>query len=215
MGEGDVTQLALAGHEMPIAHGDDDWWPTPPWLAERIVAWANPGPGDSILEPSAGDGALVRAIRALDARRCGAHEWTRITAVELRPEREPWLRAADADDVVIGDWPTVAAAWAMRDRPSFDLAISNPPFSLIAQHLYPMVAVARRAVVLLPLTALEGQERHREVWSRVVLERLAILVSRPRFGGHTSPATAYCVVEIRRRRPGEQGGESAARVEWW
>lgn len=209
-----MTQLALGGcGDSPIEHGVDEWWPTPPWLAERIVEWADPIAGESIVEPSAGDGALVRAIRAHDARRCGVHEWSLVTAVELRHEREPELRAAGADDVVIGDWPTVAATWSMRDRPTFDLAISNPPFSLVAQHLYPMVAVAHRAVVLLPLTALEGQERHREVWSRVVLERLAILVSRPRFGGHTSPATAYCVVEILRRRAGVNYQQPT--VEWW
>lgn len=206
-----MTQLALAGHELPIAHGDADWWPTPPRLADRIVAWAGLVDGERIVEPSAGDGALVRAV----TRHEHGPSPTHITAVELRAEREPELLAAGADDVVIGDWPTVAATWAMRDRPSFDLAIANPPFSLIAQHVFPMVAVARRAVVLLPLTALEGQERHREVWSRVVLERLAILVSRPRFGGHTSPATAYCVAELRRRRAADAERATTTSVEWW
>lgn len=205
------TQLALAGHEQPIAYGEADWWPTPTWLADRMIEWAGLRAGESVLEPSAGDGALVaaayRRLRAL------GDQHPRITAVELRHERERALRAAGADEVVLGDWPTVAATWRMGDRPAFDITIANPPFSLVAAHLYPMVCAAQRAVVLLPLTALEGQERHREVWSRVHLLRFRVLVSRPRFGGHTSPATAYCVAEITRRNPGE--ARVRADFDWW
>lgn len=202
-----MTQLALIGGEAPASHGVLDFWPTPDWLARRMVEWAAPDAGARIVEPSAGDGALVRAARAHMRTRGDA--W--IEAVDVNPARRSALIGAGADEVTIGDWPSVASALP-RDAdggPPFDLCLANPPFSEVAGHLRPMAEAARRAVVLLPLTALEGRERFDEAWSRIRLVRLAILVRRPRFGGEHSPATAYCVVEIAQGRTGAVG------VEWW
>ncbi|MCC6649107.1 MAG: hypothetical protein IT374_26500 [Polyangiaceae bacterium] len=204
-----MTQLALLGSlaEAPSAHGVLDFWPTPDWLARRMIEWADPAPGSRIVEPSAGDGALVRAAR--EHMRTRGDAW--IEAVDVNPAHKMSLHDAGADRVTIGDWPTFASRAPLDSGggPAFDLCFANPPFSLVATHLLPMATVAKRAVVLLPLTALEGAERYASAWRHLRLTRLAVLVKRPRFGGKHSPATAYCVAEI------ERGAQRMTRVEWW
>lgn len=208
-----MTQLALIGGDAPSTHGVLDFWPTPDWLAARMVEWAGVKPGDRVIEPSAGDGALVRAARA--HMRARGDAW--IEAVDVNPAREGALRDAGADAVTIGDWPTIASRMPLDPDggPPFDLCFANPPFSDVATHLLPMATVAKRAVVLLPLTALEGSERYQAAWRHLWLTRLAVLVKRPRFGGEHSPATAYCVAELRRRRPQDAERATTTTVEWW
>lgn len=130
------------------------FWPTPDDVADDLVfsvmaPWLLPdGAGIRVLEPSAGCGALLRAVRA---RMPAA--W--VTAVEPDAGRAEQLRAARAvvepiapapahacqqpgvplaDEVVrstLEDYltATAVAAFAGEWRP-FDLVIANPPFTL-------------------------------------------------------------------------------------
>lgn len=109
------------------------YWPTPPDVADDLVHWVMEpwhalGDGVRVLEPSAGDGHLARAIRA---RLPEAH----ITAVEPDPGRAAGLRATGVADVTVEgtleDYLNgVAVAAAAGDWRPFHLAIANPPFTL-------------------------------------------------------------------------------------
>lgn len=77
-----------------------------------------------VLEPSAGDGAFVRAARATWPQ---AH----ISAIEIRPEAEQALLDAGADDVSIGDMKALTMAGAR----GADLVIGNPPFGVAEEHI--------------------------------------------------------------------------------
>jgi hypothetical protein len=110
------------------------FWPTPPPVADDLVYWLlQPwhctGEGVRVLEPSAGDGHLARAIRH---HLSDAH----VTAVEPGAERAATLRAQPglADEVIestLEDYLTHVAmsAFAGEWEP-YHLVVMNPPFTL-------------------------------------------------------------------------------------
>lgn len=115
------------------------FWPTPPQVADDLVYRALvPGFGDGgaaggvpqvrVLEPSAGEGHLLRAVRQHLPR---AH----VTAVEPSPVRARRLRAGGLADKVIEATleeylASVAVAALAGDFAAFDLVVMNPPFTL-------------------------------------------------------------------------------------
>jgi predicted RNA methylase len=104
-------------------------FPTPAALASRMVEEADIKPGQKILEPSAGTGALVGPIaQAAMGFDCGL----RLTCVEinftlaesLRELRRKWLWATEANfDVRCSDFLTLG-----EDLGTFDRVLMNPPF---------------------------------------------------------------------------------------
>ncbi len=89
-------------------------FPTPGALAARMAELAELAPGQRVLEPSAGTGALLCAVRA----RC--HDLV-VTAVELSSGLAKGLRAA-GEDARQGDF------LECRDLGKFDRIVMNPPF---------------------------------------------------------------------------------------
>lgn len=90
---------------------------TPPELAAMVVELADLRPGQTVLEPSAGKGALCRAIGS-------KYESIAIQAYELNPQLEEPLRAhPDIAHVTIGDFLAEPA------RAIYDRVVMNPPFS--------------------------------------------------------------------------------------
>lgn len=93
---------------------DMGWFPTPAPLAERIVAMAGISPGMLVLEPSAGEGAIVHAASLLHAR---------TFAFEIEPSR------ADKVERIWGATVTVGDFLAQPVTPIFDRVVMNPPFA--------------------------------------------------------------------------------------
>ena len=78
---------------------DYDNYPTPAWCVRRLLERVDL-PGGTWLEPAAGDGAIVRAVRA------ARHDVDWI-AVEIREDcRHLLRREVPGDRVVIGDFLT-------------------------------------------------------------------------------------------------------------
>lgn len=109
------------------AKSDFDFFPTPPALADRIVEAAGIQPGDRVLEPSAGEGALVRAARrrVLTAR---------IHVVEILPENRHVLREQGFDllpepDFMKLELSSLPESVRVNGVRGFDRIIMNPPFS--------------------------------------------------------------------------------------
>lgn len=93
---------------------DMGWFPTPPALADRIVSMANVLPGMKVLEPSAGNGALVSEIL-----RRGADAY----CVEIDSGRAQALLALQPWVIQIGDFLTHVPPQR------FDRVVMNPPFA--------------------------------------------------------------------------------------
>jgi predicted RNA methylase len=193
-------------------------WFTPPEVAARLVLMAAPlidriaRRGTTILEPSAGQGAIVRAIRAHSAT-------APIDAVELDPRYRPALERNPWTTVEIGDY---------LSRPSpqerYPLAIANPPYEggLDGLFLAKLLDECDCIVALVRLATLAGSKRHARVWSHVEAHRdgwwlrsLAICAARPVFlaAGEESDGgkTDFVVVHLTRSEwPADQ-----CALEWW
>ncbi|NUP08361.1 MAG: hypothetical protein HOW73_20115 [Polyangiaceae bacterium] len=111
----EAVRLALENGEVldPRAAG---FFPTPPELADALVARLDLPPGAVVLEPSAGDGALVAAIR----RRCPT---ARIYACELLPKNRGKLERLGVE-LVGEDFLTLE-----RAPEGLVAATMNPPFA--------------------------------------------------------------------------------------
>lgn len=106
-----------------LAHAPNfDYFPTSASVAERIF---NHGgittidPGTAVLEPSAGDGALVKA--AIEAGALPAD----IVAVEIQRDKADTIRSLGLGSVLEKDFLHVSP----DDIGQFDIVVMNPPFS--------------------------------------------------------------------------------------
>ena len=110
-----MGKAVAAGVQVVVA---PQLFPTPPELADRMVALADIRPGQQVLEPSAGTGRIIDAIRR------NAHGYT-ITAVELNCNMAHRLRTVDCvDDTRQADFLECNG-----DLGTFDRIVMNPPFA--------------------------------------------------------------------------------------
>jgi phospholipid N-methyltransferase len=94
-------------------------FPTPPELAEQMAELAEIAPGMSVLEPSAGTGALLKAVREATG------EQAICTAVELNGQLSRHLQTLAAGATIIrADFMDLHA----RTLGRFDRILMNPPF---------------------------------------------------------------------------------------
>lgn len=205
-----TEQAWLVGMEGEQRRVDLSQWYSPPDLAEWLWGWAQRGlDGDpaSVLEPSAGNGALLRPLLK-DAdptlRRC--------TAVDADPRNvllldELAMLSRDVElDVLQGDF------MAMRPTHRHDLCLQNPPYEadqdvdFILRGLVwaPVVVGVYRAAIL------DGQARFDRLWQHVTVERGARL-GRVQFGGDYTPQGDYVALQL--EAGGAQRGRS--RLEEW
>ncbi len=93
------------------------FYPTPDDLVDEVIGQITVGSPEAILEPSAGEGAFVKALLA-------RFPSTRIVAVELDPKRAAKLRQLGPRvQVVEGDFLQYNAC-------GYDLVVMNPPFAV-------------------------------------------------------------------------------------
>jgi hypothetical protein len=130
-----------------------------------------------VVEPSAGTGAFVRAIRKTwpDAD---------IIGIEANPLMRPALMAAGTDATLIGDWPTYAETLAEATAP-VDLILGNPPYRQAQEHIEAglrWLAPGGRLAFLLRLNFL-GSSARVDFWRRGELESVSTIAPRPSFTG--------------------------------
>jgi hypothetical protein len=128
-----------------------DYYPTPSWCVERLLQELTL-PGGAWLEPAAGDGSIIRAVGRGDI------DWT---AVEIRKEMGvPLKRLRPAPQLVVGDFlrPAGIGRKLNGGRP-FEVAITNPPFSLAQEFIERCMEVASVTVMLLRLNYLASKKR--------------------------------------------------------
>lgn len=155
-----------------------DYYPTPAWCVQRLLDAVHLPGGASWLEPSAGEGHIIRAVRAQRPE----IEWY---ANELRPECGPSLRSIGGVSVTIGDFLT--------SKPRLvrcEVALGNPPFSFAQEFVLASLAAADQVVFLLRLSFLESQKRE-SFFGHVGVPDVFVLPERPSFTGEGTDSCAY------------------------
>lgn len=154
-----------------------DFYGTPSWCVTRLLE-AVALPGGAWLEPSAGDGAIIRAVNT-------ARSDVRWYAAELREECKEPLRAL-TPMLRIGDFLADYVEWATF---RCDVAILNPPFTHAQAFIKRCKGLADWVCALERLNFLEGEERNE--WLRADAPDVYVLPNRPSFTGEGTDATAY------------------------
>jgi hypothetical protein len=184
-----------------------DQWFTPDGVAEAFLGWANVSDSDIVLEPAAGEGALV-------PNRPG------VLAFEIDPERVEELRYWRPQATV------VCADFLQLPPPAehvADVCIENPPYSEAGEgvFLYRGLLWAPRCCGLLRAGALQGSRRWDLCWRYVRPTRIASLVHRPHFqtifGAKTqhTPQYDYMAIEcVLREQPLEREVRAVDEVEF-
>lgn len=152
-----------------------DVCPTPPELALAIcrrvytrqcsIATPTGNAAPMILEPSAGNGAFVRAARAV---------WpgSRIIAVEPREVcKAPLAELAQLHSCTLEEY--VRWASAHGELNDFDLVIGNPPFSLAEEHIRLLLNSMRPGAVLAFLLRVGFFEARKTTRGQPLEQRLA------------------------------------------
>ena len=109
-----IDQIILTG-EVEIPRDEFDFFPTPPDVVAMLLERAQIKPGMTVLEPSAGHGAIAAACK--DA---GAF----VDCVEVNPSNTDHL-SFQFRSVTICDFLTILP----MERSTYDRVVMNPPFS--------------------------------------------------------------------------------------
>lgn len=134
---------------------------------------------DTILEPSAGNGNIIQALRNKGFK-------NHIVATELR-EEERFNLTNVADEVNISDFLTEDI------NNKYDVIIGNPPYSLAQEFIekcLDLLAPDGRLILLLRTNFLESRKRF-DFWQKNTLTKLYVLSKRPSFTGKGTDATSY------------------------
>lgn len=137
------------------------------------------GGGKKILEPSAGNGNIIQALRNVGLI-------NDITALEIRSEELNNLKQI-SDNVIIDNF-------LMRDFDTkYDIIIGNPPYSLAKEFIekcFDICSDDGQVIMLLRTAFLESKSRY-EFWQKNPLSGLCVLSKRPSFTGKGTDATSY------------------------
>lgn len=166
-----------------------DFYATPPWCVARLFETDPFLFGEDFLEPSAGDGAIVRATNELYM---GCNDkppkWT---LCELREECR--LPLSGLGNVRIGDFLRTAKSFAKKQHHGI---IGNPPFRLAEEFVRTCVELARGwkrpapTIMLLRLDFL-GSEGRAEMYAELGAPNVYVLPNRPSFTGNGSDSCDY------------------------
>lgn len=113
-----IEQIILTG-SIDIPKDDFEFFPTPPEVVGRLIELAAINDGMMVLEPSAGRGAIAKAVHA-------AATGVMVDMYEMMPANNEALIALDLSLSGVGepcDFLTV------EPKPIYDRVVMNPPFS--------------------------------------------------------------------------------------
>lgn len=147
----EAVERALLTGEARSERTDFQCFYTPTPLAADLVRRADIRPDDLVLEPSAGEGALVRAVLTECPR-------ARVIALEIREACKGWLCSLDVQEMRICDF--------LDAQPGFhvDRVVMNPPFTRQqdidhVRHAYAWLKPGGRLVSVMSSGAMERTNR--------------------------------------------------------
>lgn len=149
-------------------------------LADALVGLLDVLPGQSVVEPSVGRGAFIRAARS---RAC------EVVGIDIDPDAEGLTLCAPADRLV-GD--------LLNSAIGADWYLGNPPYKHAEAHIRHSIKHARvGCAFLLRLAFLESLRRW-PFWQENPPARVWVLSKRPSFTGGKTDSCAYAWFEWRK-----------------
>jgi len=152
-----------------------DTYPTPSWCVDVLFEDLHL-PGGRWIEPAVGDGGLIEATQ----RHRADVQWLGVEVDAHRPLRPAAAHVA----VVRADF----LAWDPGPR-RFDVALTNPPFSLARPFVEHARGMADHVVMLLRLNFLASAGR--APWMRQDAPDVYVLPNRPSFTGKGTDSIDY------------------------
>lgn len=157
-----------------------DNYPTPLNTIETFLNTYELDKNGVILEPCAGNGNFVKALRNKGYK-------NKIIANEIRSEETANLIKSGADVITHEDFLETDCVYD-----NVSTIITNPPYSLAKEflekcfELYPDADI----IMLLRLAFLESKTRY-DFWQQYPVNKLYVLSNRPKFVNNKTDATAY------------------------
>jgi 16S rRNA A1518/A1519 N6-dimethyltransferase RsmA/KsgA/DIM1 with predicted DNA glycosylase/AP lyase activity len=195
--------LPLFEKERPEHNREASQWFTPAWLAKRLVDWCGSPTVNRVLEPSAGGGALVDAVR---------ERWfyCQVTAYETDPRWAAHLRQ-NLDRLELNESDFLASR---KPHEPYDLCVMNAPYEggQDLAFLRHAMRCSNRIVAIVRLGFVANQGTRRAVreqeWSWISVASLG----RVRFDGDgdTSPLSDFAAIKLSRYATGRP-----CELEWW
>ena len=171
-----------------------DFYPTPKETIDSLIATLNKYDitlGKRILEPCAGDGALIRPIW----QGCGQPD---IQAYDIDESHMPQLQqlAYEGDLLCYGVMDVLNTT--PKEITFFNTIITNPPFSISQEILEHLLEIRENApmnakpkiIILQRLGFLGSQKRH-QFWNKYPPNAVWALSKRPSFTGQGTDAHEY------------------------
>lgn len=157
----------------------DDFYSTPDWCTRAILPHFEPF--DSVLDPCAGDGAILKVVTPRKI----------VHGFELNSKR-----VVECDRDLIICWnidsldPELKWCCKLITQLSYDLIITNPPYSLAQQFIEKAIdSNAHQIAMLLRLNYL-GSQKRASFWKKHPCD-IYVLPKRPSFTGTGTDATEY------------------------
>ncbi|WP_435112743.1 hypothetical protein [Nocardiopsis synnemataformans] len=178
--------------------------PTPPEIAETLVSYVNVGPGSTVLEPSAGTGALVHALVPYGAT---------VHLVESDPDHRPALEALLRDgyavELHIGDFlsmpaPDPSALFDLNGATQlYDAIVMNPPFHSQVHHLlhaWDWLAPGGELAAIVSAGITFRQDRHHDRLRALIIEHGRVVDRLPQDAFAASGVDVHTVI-VRLSKP--------------
>ena len=155
-----------------------DFYATPVDVVKNFLSNYKLPEGD-ILEPSAGNGNIIQAIKDFGYL-------NNITAIELREEETDKLKEI-ADEVIISDF------LKLKLDKEYSVIIGNPPYTYAKEFMDNCFEIANENTVIIMLlrTAFLESKKRFDFWQQHPLSGLYVLSKRPSFTGKGTDATSY------------------------
>ncbi len=148
-----------------------DFYATPKWCVTRLLE-ACQLPTGEWLEPAIGDGSIVRDTNEFYGARFGEIHWE---GFDIRDTRDDIINIENLRRSCVTDFLVDNT----HCHSNYEVAITNPPFSLAMEFIHKCRSIADHTVMLLRLNFLGSEERSKMM--RETRPDLYILPNRPEF----------------------------------
>lgn len=166
-----------------------DFYSTPEWCVHRLLEKAQFTSAGYWLEPSAGNGAIVKALHSFKGNWAyNSPSPSNIYVVEVQEQFKEELQAL-TPHVHIGDFLKYDFTKSFKTGQKADVCIGNPPYNQALTMIQHAMKQANTVCMLLRINFLSSEKR--AAWMQANVPDVYVLPNRPKFKNNGSDACEY------------------------